>query len=1002
MKNNKNTIQLAADWHALESGLVKIAELAQIDPSVLLARANQQVLLTNDESFRNQLLFSLARALKTDSRIAELFKHKHPPKMIGQLRKIMPRKLNQLDAAEQLRHIQELLAELGFKGVNRYPLMPYESEECTLNSESAKNFTLADEWIHEVQAICKMAYNLPIALTDMQRLGLLTVRLALVDGVFSSAELRGCLVEISNGRVRFQKPLIWTSTRFTKKKSELRRQILSNETFALASSIDWVNLGITCDNAQRKIEAAIKSLGKISTKFASCSVRLLRAASADRFRLSARVPHFLVDFMAGDLISSSLSESGFARQMSKGIADIDEVADSTYQFEADDKKVIKAPLARKKENDSFELSALSRVIKLLAQKAPKTNIAAQQLILEEQARLTPSEGLISQLLEFAYQRLDAVKSHATVHQQLTYLRAHLLGPLEDLSAIEDPDEWSDLVELISADLPPKSSAISAISAFGRFLSRSYAEDFMTIGESEASDVNAQLITYQDMQKASHILSVEQGRAKGERGTLLMMIGGLCGARRGEIDGLVRSSVFLFEPSGSFLRIITNLFRGLKTKNANRYAPLDSLQIQFPSIYSHLKLVYDSQADIEPGSLLFKSDEFEPLSGQSKDLFHQISVALQKVTGQKMAKFHSLRHSFCCYLLLALYFDRLQLSRYTEIFPFLKEIESYKDIAVAVFGSPSTANRFEPGIVRLAMGHLSFSTSFQHYFHFAELLRFAALATLNDELAYSEPELLGALGYTRGSRLLRSKRMDAAALLKERLASCHELSDLPPPVLGEYDFDEETRELVMQLEKSMLFASQDSSQSVDLMTFGKIDQQSINEIRDWVSATISNTAIGREVSAPFAELTDKQARRAVNHMAGNLRVLSAGELATKAEELRALISQQSGSYLSFKFDLPERFEAAQTLLELLLSNYPTAYTVTERVKVGQKLHVTAQQDVSSLASIQSKQGHRYTVKMTLSTGAQFPHRALIWVAIALSLATSNQYKKPQVAVASTAT
>ena len=30
MKNSKNTIQLAADWHALESGLVKIAELAQV------------------------------------------------------------------------------------------------------------------------------------------------------------------------------------------------------------------------------------------------------------------------------------------------------------------------------------------------------------------------------------------------------------------------------------------------------------------------------------------------------------------------------------------------------------------------------------------------------------------------------------------------------------------------------------------------------------------------------------------------------------------------------------------------------------------------------------------------------------------------------------------------------------------------------------------------------------------------------------------------------------
>lgn len=966
----------------IEDVINEIALITRTSYQLIKSKQLAPPLLTEEEKAQIDLMLIVINAWPSTPRLREFFEKKKTSAMITFLRNKQPATLKRNPRTVQIAYIHKFLYELNFKDAYKYPLLPHESVKCTVTKDAPFQSITAGEWITTSMQLFVDYYYRRIMLTDLNRLGLLIIHLVLIDGIASRIELQQTVMQLLNGIIRKHDGLYWTSSFLNEDRQEFRRQLLHESTVAVALSLNRKNLLANLADApvHRLITTSLISLKTLSPLFnATLGIRNLMKFADSYFRLMRSFPHFVVDYGIGKLQSSSLNEIGHARLMGLEPAKFDLEAQNIAANVSTESEL---PISTLSVNSPIEPNS-KNVLTIIAKRLETSLRTNNKKIISDINRLkktvVQNEGLILQILDCCAHQLR-YKKPQSVGQWLISIRNPLFANVANLEAITEPDEWEDLIERMTKELSRQKKSWSAISTFAKFLSSSQGKTFIGVGQSAASDVNAQLITYDHVRRTSILLNTKLAPEKALIANLSLNISALTGLRRAEVSGLHINDAKLFSGSGSYINVQKNKSRDLKTSNALRYAPLDAMQILFEDVFSTLMLFIECRVSASDSELLMTAPSYDH-EKHTKPLFNLISKSLQEATGQPMAKFHSLRHSFCCYLLLALYYDRLELGRFKHLYPYLEDVEKYKDVAVASFGTSSTLNRFETGIVRQAMGHLSFATSMQHYFHCAELMRYAVLTLPHNTIAFSDQALLGAMGLNL-NKLKTSTERCPHELLNSRVDTyAHQMQKtLEPSHHSEADNEKKAENMRTQLNRCMEQANIFLT-NTDSQTASPIEVKRYQEASEWVNTFITQKAIGREVPNPFGTLIDEKARRTLYQLVMSIAEMTSSERRQVSETLKALIELQSGSYLSFKLT-HEQFDAHKGILSRLLKYVEVNFEVIQEMRVGKKYVQLSCELTSNLENITTQPNHRYRFKMYHPPRSSFAHRALIWLAIAL--------------------
>lgn len=971
---------------SLEVAIEELSQLTGIDCDAL----NEPLQLGYSRSDVTELYTAfLKKMAKTlTEKTTRDIKQKNTRAMITFLRNLMPHTLRKHPTEVQLDTVQCLLEILGFDNTRRFPLFAYEAQKPILADISLDNLTQADRWLAASHELLEQHYLRKISLNAKERLGILCIYLSLHAGVTSRAEMQLAVLELFNRRIRRKGDLIWISSSYEKKNDERCRQWLVEEIVLLASGIDWQEAGFPTGQISKAIGAGLLALVKRNrVGFEGLNRTSIIKAGVARGFFLAKLPAFILGYMQGEISSSALPEPVIARLLNVDGANFDInqdqetleqnlLSESVEKFYGEDTDGLEhtAPTNRG--------SVITQLSSMLYTSSPTAKDAINAFILEARAR-PDTPGLIDQILEWCSINLKRARPK-TVKTNLDGLMARLISAVGDLEAISDPDHWAELVEQMTVDLDKKSKSISAISSFARYLTMEIGEEFVTVGSSASYGVNAQVLTAEQVQEASALLLQMLGQELGEVAGQLLKVAFTTGMRRSEIDGLLIENIELGRELAVNVR--RNPFRELKTGNARRNIPLAFAEQLFPKESDRLVgLVKEKRLVEDPSSLIFEQDGHVPLKDPHR-LFNAISDALQTVTGDKKAKFHSLRHSFCCYLLLSFYYEKLGLSRFEESMPFLKEIKALQPATEAVFRPAGAKHQFELATTRGQMGHLSETTTLAHYFHFCDLLRYAGFSSAELRPSLSPCAALGAMAKNQNTRGLGRRLRDVDELKAQILSEI--CTDLPKRTANHAR--EKAAKIqqslglhqdllkVMACAKSRFECTSTDQQGVVTDLYGEVPIEQIDSGISWLKTAFLSTSFGRELPKPFSPLSGAAAKECLLTMLHNLNGLSVDEVRAAGCTLRNLLSHKRSPYLSFVISDYQELQEYGELLDRLLNGFSTCYRVT--------LEAASSEDicVQSLSNITKVDEVRYRVKMLRGDGGRFPHRSLIWLTTALTL------------------
>lgn len=971
---------------SLEAAIDELSQLTGIDCDVLNEPLKLDYLRSDVTELYTAFLKKIAKAL-TEKTTRDI-KQKNTRAMITFLRNLMPHTVRMYPVEAQLDTIQCLLEILGFENARRFPLFAYEAQKPILADISLNNLTQADRWLAASHALLEQHYMRKKSLSAKERLGILCIYLSLHAGVTSRAEMQLAVLELFNRRIRRKGDLIWISSSYEKKNDERCRQWLVEEIVLLASGVDWQKAGFPTGLISKAIGSGFLALVKRNrVGFEGLNRASIIKAGVARGFFLARLPAFILGYMQGEISSNALPESVIARLLNSGLTDFDikqaQVSeDSNTPSEGAQQSYGADPGELDQPEPTNRASVITQLSSMLYTSAPTAKDAINAFITEARGR-PDTPGLIDQILDWCFINLKRSRPK-TVKTNLDGLTARLIGAVGDLEAITDPDHWSELVEQMTVDLDKKSKSISAISSFARYLTEEIGEEFVTIGSSAAYSVNAQLLTAAQVKEASALLMQALGQELGEVAGHLLRVAFTTGMRRSEIDGLLIENIEICRTLAA--TICNNLFRYLKTGNARRNIPLIYSEVLFPQETVDLvKLVEEQGLSEDADSLLFEQRGHVPLKDPHR-IFNAISAALQQVTGDKKAKFHSLRHSFCCYLLLSFYYEKLSLGRFEELMPFLKEIKELQPATEAVFRPAGAKHQFELATARGLLGHLSETTTLAHYFHFCDLLRYAGFSSEELRPDLSPCAALGAMAKNQNTRGLGRRLKDVDELKAQVLSEM--CSDLPERTTN--DAREKAAKIqqsqglhqdllkVMACAKSRFECTSADQQSVVTNLYGEVPIEQIDSGISWLKTVFLNTSFGRELPKPFSPVSGAAAKECLLTLLHNLNGLSIDEVRAIGRTLRNLLSHKRSPYLSFVIDDHQTLQQFGTLLDQLLNGFSTSYRVA--------LEASSSEDmcVQSLSDVTKMDGARYRVKMLRGDGDRFPHRALIWLTTALTL------------------
>lgn len=966
---------ISSRQRAFEQGIRFVCSEMLISPEVL-----QQACIFLPDLEVAALLNALVIALGKEEGLREQFARRDVRRLIRRAFGLLPPSMSELSDETKLSVIREALTILRLEDVHRFPLAKLMPQP-QLNIQNLAGFTgLADVWLRTCDSLLADSFRGRLQLNSLQRIGLLIVLLALRSGVITRSEIKATLLELRLGRIRSHGGLFWTSSTFENRRDERRRQWLSREMVLLAGSIEWPT-----DDAVYSsylIRDALTALRRVEpVAFSKLNQGNLRHAGMSVGFFTAKLPVFVIEYMQMNIASSSLSEVTLARLMDRSALDFDlELSGEATEDGATERSVAEDSdesdgLAESPVQERSPLATLSR---MLSNNASDTKFIARKQI-DASLKAAPP-GLIAQILEWAAKELEKNKPR-TVKMHLDNLHACLLPACPDLHLIDDPEVWQDLIQQITAGRDEKSKAFNALSKFARFLSAEFGEEFATAGQTASSGINAQLITVPEVEATIRLLEkrLDPGRYKIARVMTELAYG--CGLRRSEIDGLLVWDLEL-ETITPAVRVRENAQRLLKTGNAKRNVPLEFAEVFFPGFLKRLKELVAGAGS--PTSQVFAQLGHVPLDVGST-LFNEITRALKDVCGEDKVKFHSLRHSTCCNLLLAQFYRIYDFSRFEPVIPHLANIRQMVPVVGALLQNSGSINRFELAHVRCLMGHLSEATTLLHYQHLLDLIRMAGFTMTHS--AVTQATLLGATGAKQNSRAKGARLAEADTKIAEALSvSSNALPARAQTVAAQQAASfQQTSELRDVLHLAMSLASQVHAGAAispaTLGSWGQTDSISVGKAVEWIRQVYLTGEFKREMEGCFERLQDQGSIDCLQVMLQSLHQRSQQELRKIAEELCWLAEKRCRPYLSFRLENEAEVIRAAELVDGLLNQLPMAVEVTPQHRLGKKWSEGETGEYPALSDIPTQAGCRYIIK--LKRGKQrFPHRALSWLTISL--------------------
>lgn len=888
----------------------------------------------------------------------------------------------------QYERIRDVLELLGRDDVDQFPLVKQKSAKQLNLAEFSASIGLSDVWIAESERLLRSAYSGGISLDNQHRLGLLCLWLTLACGVSSKGEVVITLRELAAKRVRTHQGLYWTSGCYEKRRGERRRQWLTEDTVLLAQSIDWADSRCDLSVNFQAIRDALISLKKLTQSFSRLNQRALFGSGLARGFMLAKLPAFAIEYMRGEISSSSLDEKSLARILGRSSLPIDssQEGSSTGEHLFDDKRFDppQDSLEKKQGLSASERSGkppLTELSKILSSSSADAKKQAQAFI--SSALMNEQLPLIEQILEWAQDRLQK-NAPRTVKLSLDHLHSRLLPVVPDFQQIDDPDQWSALVEEVTGDLEQRDKALSAMSSFASYLSKTFCEEFESAGRTAHSGINAQFVTPDELKSALVLLERRLDPELFKVARALTDLGYGAGLRRSEADGLRVQDLEL--GNVPVIRVIKHLLRLLKTTNAKRIIPLEIADSLSEGLIGHIQELMDSAGSSE--SLIFNQHGHQCLT-LGDTLFNEITKALQEVCGEKKVKYHSLRHSFCGLLLLALLYKQSNLQALKAQFPFFETVEDLLPTIQGVALGSGTVGRFELSTVRCMMGHLSESTTLLHYFHWLDLIRFAGFSRPEASIHLSLQARCGAAGLKQNSRGRGAKIANAAETISRRLASAsHALPEKQASaVAATVEQFEQSFGLLKAFEEGMELAQKISQQrSTQPAVPSSIDaqiEQSIIEAMDWVERVFQTGSMAKDLPKPYARLSDEGAISCQQALLASLASASQQDLLHLSEELCWLAEHRCAPYVTYRFEEHLQLQRGIHLLEVLFDQYPIRFRVIAEKKQGKKFVTEYEIETGNAHQVVPVDGARY--RLSLRRGdSRFPHRAITWVTIALRI------------------
>lgn len=555
-----------------------------------------------------------------------------------------------------------------------------------------------------------------------ETLGGLVFCLCIRDGLLCLPELRSALAEIQSGRLVRLGKLWYVSAPIGKDGQQSRRLFLSPITLAFV--FRWLEIGHRHELTPQVINKALAAVAERLQVHHPIRWRTFKGLQvfAQRFlRLQGFMPQHLVDYMSGDLASTSISERCWTGLF--GLQPDSRMLEHEIRArEVRSRKVEKAKVLRP--------GFVQEICRSLSQK-PHESACSQtvSMLAPVIAGDVKQPSLLRQLAEFVdwMLRINAIKpSTAKMHlEALSQVLFPMVSSLEQ--TIQDPEMWESMVENMLGDETRFSKSRNAVAKFADFLTRTQGDRFSSMGFSADALVNANIITGDQKNRTiSRIrlkLQAEDPKMTEVACHLVELAYGL-GARRWELLGLHFKDVL--GPLEPMMRFIKNESRDLKTDASTRQLTLEHLKHE--SFFASWQQFATCPAGKDRDTNILEARGVDLKKIEAK-IFAVIADALKEVTGLEDVSFHSLRHSAACRFLLSLYWDDVELLK-IEGSPYFDQIGAEHQIIEGALRRKNTESFLEHKTVSAFLGHLNYRTTSAHYFHFYCLLRHSVMHLVN--------------------------------------------------------------------------------------------------------------------------------------------------------------------------------------------------------------------------------------------------------------------------------
>lgn len=903
--------------------------------------------------------------------------------------------LAKLGSKDELKnHTQEIAADLkryliwlGCAHVHELIIGGVEPRPSRLRSDCETGYATATSFRQALHQVLHHHYYVTAdKFAPDEHLGALIVSLA-TDGVLNLPELKMAIDQIVEGRLFVVAPhLRHVAGPIGNGDAHFRRIGFDDVTFGLACSLPRHQLApITTAYLTTCLQAFAKL--SLPREHHRISLRGLFRAFGAYYRLQPEMPHLLVDYMEGDIVSSSLIESRYAQLFGK--RPFPEVGN-------DDEEPKKPPRMVRDFDRPTIINDIKKCLALRPEKLARQETLIKISFLRNHQTLKPAILLLLDWVEWILTVKGDRPSYALM--SLTNLAQHLLPQLRNLDTrISTPDDWRELIDAMTTGLPPTHKVFDAIRLMTIYLKSISADNYEDAGRNQKSRVNARVITPHEIDQAVAILKVRLTPARFRLAESLIRLAYALGCRRWELLGLQHRDIVGNEDPVLYIR--DNAIRTTKTVSSNR---CNSLQLcsDLP-FYAGFRKQLAEAPDAQGDQSIFQSVYFD-IEKDHKALFITINKALQTACRDPDVSFHTLRHSAVCQSLLSVFWHEMPVDHLLD-YPYFRDIDARANRIRAILVQPHLVNCFEHEAISQQVGHLSFATTAESYFHFFDLLRHAYLHKIN--FLTSEHDhaklALSAAGFTRYSRTIR----DQASLKDDHYLTL--IVQVHAKHLQIYDDEEPTttndtmatdsdlyrsllatRDQMLHLHKNEdPTANEPTSSAASPDHAPHISPQQLAIIEHLYTKKINRTSGFIAFASKEPDYIDRRCRMI---MAARAELLMARLMPSeKAEFANGLIDALSHSAIQkhghFRFRTLDDAERAMTSLSRLLTDGPVQYAVVTEHSIKSdgkvKKAFSPEVFVSSLADI--SKATRGSLLVGLATEHQadlawYRFRSLVWV------------------------